>query len=146
LQIRGFCFTDTTVSPTSITQTTRSKAADLKIEILATPAREVAWHTIFDLWHFWPLCHNMSYMAKSNPVATRVAAGGRIVIPAAYRKALGIKPGDDVVLQLQSEEIRLYSRKQALRRLQDRVAKAIPRNVSLADELLRERKEEARRG
>ena len=85
-------------------------------------------------------------MAKNNPVATRVAAGGRIVIPAAYRKALGIKPGDDVVLQLESEEIRLYSRKQALRRLQDRVAKAIPRNVSLADELLRERKEEARRG
>ena len=95
---------------------------------------------------FGLLCHNVSHMAKSNPVATRVAAGGRIVIPAAYRKALGIKPGDDVVLQLESEEIRLYSRKQALRRLQDRVAKAIQRNVSFADELLRERKEEARRG
>jgi len=79
-------------------------------------------------------------MAQGNPLVARVAAGGRIVIPAAYRKALGIKPGDDVVLQLESEEIRLYSRKQALRRLQDRVEKAIPRNVSLADELLRERK------
>jgi len=85
-------------------------------------------------------------MAKSNPVATRVAVGGRIVIPAAYRRALGIKPGDDVILQLESEEIRLYSRKQALRRLQNRVAKAIPPTVSLANELLRERKAEARRG
>ena len=78
-------------------------------------------------------------MAKSNPVATRVAADGRIVIPAAYRKALGIKAGDDVILQLEDQEIRLYSRKQALRRLQDRVAKVVPRNVSLADELFRER-------
>ena len=77
---------------------------------------------------------------KKYPVATRIAAGGRIVIPAACRKALGIKPGDDVVLQLESEELRLYSRKQALRRLQDRVAKVVPRNASLADELLRERK------
>jgi AbrB family looped-hinge helix DNA binding protein len=85
------------------------------------------------------LCHDISHMAKSNPVATRVVAGGRIVIPAAYRKALGIQPGDDVVLQLEDQEIRLYSRKQALRRLQDRVAKVVPQNVSLADELLRER-------
>jgi AbrB family looped-hinge helix DNA binding protein len=79
-------------------------------------------------------------MAEGNPFVARMTAGGRIVIPAAYRKALGIRPGDDVVLQLESGEIRLYSRKWALRRLQDRVAKAIPRNVSLADELLRERK------
>lgn len=69
-----------------------------------------------------------------------MTAGGRIVIPAACRNALGIKPGDDVVLQLEDQEIRLYTRKQALRRLQDRVAKVVPRNVSLADELLRERK------
>ena len=78
-------------------------------------------------------------MAKNNHVATRVAAGGRIVIPAAYRKALGIKAGDDVILRLEDQEIRLYSRKQALRRLQDRVAKVVSQNVSLADELLRER-------
>jgi bifunctional DNA-binding transcriptional regulator/antitoxin component of YhaV-PrlF toxin-antitoxin module len=61
------------------------------------------------------------------------------VIPAAYRKALDIKAGDDVILQLEDPEIRLYSRKQALRRLQNRVAKVVPQNVSLADELLRER-------
>ena len=85
------------------------------------------------------LCHDISHMAKSNHVATRVASGGRIVIPAAYRKALGIKAGDDVILRLEDQEIRLYSRKQALRRLQDRVAKVVSQNVSLADELLRER-------
>jgi AbrB family looped-hinge helix DNA binding protein len=78
-------------------------------------------------------------MAQGNPFATRMTPGGRIVIPAAYRKALGIKAGDDVILRLEDQEIRLYSRKQALRRLQDRVAEVVPQNVSLADELLRER-------
>jgi AbrB family looped-hinge helix DNA binding protein len=84
--------------------------------------------------------HNGSHMAQGNPFVIRMAAGGRIVIPAACRKALGIQSGGDLVLQLEGHEIRLYTRKQALRRLQDRVAKVVPRNVSLADELLRERK------
>jgi AbrB family looped-hinge helix DNA binding protein len=52
-------------------------------------------------------------MAGGNPLVARMTAGGRIVIPAAYREALGIKPGDDVVLQLESGEIRLYTRKRA---------------------------------
>ena len=69
-----------------------------------------------------------------------MTASGRIVIPAAYRKALGIKAGDGVILRLEDQEIRLYSRKQALRRLQDRVARVVSQNVSLADQLLRERK------
>ncbi len=85
-------------------------------------------------------------MTYRGSTSTRVAAGGRIVIPASYRKALGIKPGDDVVLQLEEGVIRLYSRAQALHRLQERVARAVPKGVSLAKELIRERRHEARRG
>ena len=75
---------------------------------------------------------------------TRVAEGGRIVIPAAARKALGIEPGDEVVLQLEDDGLRILSRKQALRNLQDMVAKVVPPGVSLVDEFIRERREEAR--
>ncbi len=68
------------------------------------------------------------------------------MIPAAYRKALGIKTGDEVVVQLDEGELRVFSRAEALRRLQARVARAVPKNVSLAGELIRERRKEARRG
>jgi len=85
-------------------------------------------------------------MASLDTASTRIAAGGRIVIPVSFRKALGMKPGDDVVLQLEEGAIRLYSRAQALRRLQERVARVVPKGVSLAKELIRDRRAEARRG
>jgi AbrB family looped-hinge helix DNA binding protein len=78
-------------------------------------------------------------------MATRVASGGRIVIPAAYRKALGIHPGDEVVLALEEGQLRMFSRTEALRRLQTKIAKVVPRTVSLSAELIRERRREAKR-
>ncbi|MGH9657268.1 MAG: AbrB/MazE/SpoVT family DNA-binding domain-containing protein [Bryobacteraceae bacterium] len=74
-----------------------------------------------------------------------VAAGGRGVIPAAWRKALGIKTGDEVMVEMEGREIRLYSRLEALRRVQERVAGVVPRGVSLVEELIRERRKEAAR-
>jgi AbrB family looped-hinge helix DNA binding protein len=74
-----------------------------------------------------------------------VASGGRIVIPAVYRKALGIKTGDEVVVQLEEGSLRVISRAEALRRLQNKVARAVPKDVSLASELIRDRRKEARR-
>ena len=59
------------------------------------------------------------------------------------RKALGIKPGDEVVLTHEDDGLRIVSRKQALRNLQEMVASAVPPRVSLVDELLRERREES---
>ena len=71
--------------------------------------------------------------------------GGRIVIPAPYRKELDIKPGDELIVQLDKGELRVYSRAEALKRLQDQVTRAVPQGVSLVEELLRERKKEAAR-
>ena len=81
-------------------------------------------------------------MAETRNVS-RVAEGGRIVIPARFRKALRLKTGDSVILQLENQEVRLYSRAEALRRAQDRVARAVPRGKSLAAELITERRREA---
>ena len=71
--------------------------------------------------------------------------GGRIGIPARFRKALGLKAGDEVVLQLDQQEVRLCSRTEALRRAQERVTRAVPRGKSLAAELIAERRREAAR-
>ena len=84
-------------------------------------------------------------MHQSNSARTRMTEGGRIVIPAPYRKALDIKPGDELIVQLDEGELRVYSRAEALKRLQDQVTRAVPEGVSLVEELLRERKKEAAR-
>lgn len=73
----------------------------------------------------------------------KVAEGGRIVIPAAYRKALGLKTGDEVLLKLEGDSLRVYSRAEAIRRAQKIVRKYVPEGVSLVNELLRERRREA---
>jgi AbrB family looped-hinge helix DNA binding protein len=76
---------------------------------------------------------------------TRIAPGGRVVIPAEFRNALGLAVGDDVVIELKEGELHLRSLDAAIRRAQEMVRRHVPEGVSLADELIRERREEAAR-
>jgi antitoxin PrlF len=73
---------------------------------------------------------------------TIIREGGRLVIPSAYRKALGLKPGDEVLLILEEGEIRMISARQAIIRAQSLVRRYIPQDRSLSGELIRERREE----
>jgi len=75
-----------------------------------------------------------------------VAADGRIVIPVEYRRALGVQPGDEIMISLEEGEVHLSTRAQARKRAQDLVCRLVPQNRSLVDELIRERKAEAARG
>ena len=75
----------------------------------------------------------------------RIAPGGRVVIPAEFRRALGVEVGDDMVIELTNGELRLRSFDAALKRVQEIVRRYVPEGVSLADELVRERREEAAR-
>ena len=76
----------------------------------------------------------------------RISPGGRVVIPAEFRKALGVGIGDDMLIQLKGEELRLRSRQAAIKRVQAMVRKYLPdESRSLADELIAERREEAAR-
>jgi AbrB family looped-hinge helix DNA binding protein len=75
----------------------------------------------------------------------QVGAKGRIVIPAEIREAMGIKAGDSLELRFDDDELRVATRRARLKRAQERIRKLIPPGVSLADELLAERREEARR-
>lgn len=76
---------------------------------------------------------------------TTIREGGRLVIPAAYRKALGIKPGDEVLLTLEDGEIRVVSTRQAVARAQTLLRRYIPKGRSLSEELIKERREKAAR-
>jgi AbrB family looped-hinge helix DNA binding protein len=73
-----------------------------------------------------------------------VAEGGRIVIPAKYRRALGLEVGDEVILRLEAGGLRVTSLAQAIRQAQDSVRRYVPAGRSLVAELLAERRREAR--
>jgi AbrB family looped-hinge helix DNA binding protein len=75
----------------------------------------------------------------------RVNENGRVVIPASFRKALGINPGDEVVLRLEEDELRITAQKHRLDRARRLVRKYIKPGRSLADELIAEHREAARK-
>jgi AbrB family looped-hinge helix DNA binding protein len=75
----------------------------------------------------------------------RINENGRVVIPASYRKALGIKAGDKVILRMEDDELRITTMKRRIERAQRLVRKYVKPGVSLVDELIAERREAAKR-
>ena len=80
-----------------------------------------------------------------NESRIRVNENGRVVIPAAYRKALGIKAGDEVILRMEDDELRITTMKRRIERAQRRVRQYVKPGLSLADELIAERRKAAKR-
>jgi len=78
-------------------------------------------------------------------VRLRINENGRVVIPAAFRKELGIKSGDEVILRLDDGELRITTMKQRIERAQRHARQYVKPGVSLVDELIAERREEAKR-
>jgi AbrB family looped-hinge helix DNA binding protein len=74
----------------------------------------------------------------------RVNENGRVVIPASFRKRLGIRVGDEVVLQIEDDELRITTLKRNIARAQRLVRKHVKPGTSLVDELIAERREAAR--
>lgn len=72
----------------------------------------------------------------------QVGAQGRVVIPAALRKALSLKPGERLVARKVGESLVLERREAVERRLRERF-QHIPKDISLADELIAERRADA---
>lgn len=75
---------------------------------------------------------------------TRINENGRVVIPASFRKALGINAGDEVVLRLEDEELRITTLARRLERARRLIRKHVKSGTSLVDELIAERREAAR--
>ncbi len=74
-----------------------------------------------------------------------VAANGRVVIPADFRKALGVATGGEIILRWEDDELRISTLKQNIARAQRHARKYIKPGVSLVDELIAERREAAKR-
>ncbi len=72
----------------------------------------------------------------------RVGAQGRLVIPASLRKSLNLKPGDRLVARQVNDSLVLERREAVEQRLWA-LFSPIPKDVSLVDELISERRAEA---
>jgi len=76
--------------------------------------------------------------------AVKIIEGGKLVIPASMRRAMGIARGDTVVVELLSDgDLRVRPLASAIREAQQIVRKSVKPDRSLADELMRERKQDA---
>jgi AbrB family looped-hinge helix DNA binding protein len=74
----------------------------------------------------------------------RVNENGRVVIPAAFRKRLGINIGDEILLRIENDELRITTVARSIERAQRLVRKHVKPGRSLVDELIAERHEAAR--
>jgi AbrB family looped-hinge helix DNA binding protein len=83
-------------------------------------------------------------MTKRQTIEVTVGPQGRLVVPAPLRRRLGIEAGDVLVARAQDDRLVLERREAILARLRGRLA-AVPADVSMVDELIAERGEEAQR-
>jgi AbrB family looped-hinge helix DNA binding protein len=74
-----------------------------------------------------------------------LGAAGRLVIPAAMRSALGIMPGDKLILRLEGDELRVYTFRAGVSRIQKMLQEADTGNRLGVDEFLAWRRREAAR-
>ena len=79
------------------------------------------------------------------PIKTKVEQDWRVTIPQAYWRAVGLKENASVMISVEGDVLELRSLPASIRRAQELVRRIVPEGVSLVDELLAERREEARR-
>ena len=77
------------------------------------------------------------------PQRVRIDGAGRIVVPVAMRKALGIRDGQEMTLSLEQDGLRLRTLDLTLARVQDVARRRRKGEGSVVDAFLAERRAEA---
>lgn len=79
-------------------------------------------------------------------VATGQAGrGGQVGDPASFRREMGVKPGDTLIVEMDGGELRVRSLPSAIQRVQARMRELNPEGRLLSDELIADRRAEAAR-
>jgi AbrB family looped-hinge helix DNA binding protein len=76
-------------------------------------------------------------------VCVRLGENGRVVIPAAFRRRLGLRPGDRLTLRLAQDGVVIESRRAAVRAAQRMVRERVPEGELLTDRLFEMRRAES---
>lgn len=78
-------------------------------------------------------------------IRARISKGGKIAIPAFYRKQLHLKEGEEIFFEIQEDHLILSSLHKALEKARLLVQQHCPSDISFVDELIVMRQEEASR-
>lgn len=74
---------------------------------------------------------------------TKVSDGGKLNLPAALRRQLGIEPGTQVLLRVEDGELRVRTVQASLRRLQEDARRVFSGSGDSVNRFLAERRAEA---
>jgi bifunctional DNA-binding transcriptional regulator/antitoxin component of YhaV-PrlF toxin-antitoxin module len=72
-----------------------------------------------------------------------LGAGGRLVIPAPMREALGMKIGDRLTVRLDGRQLRIYTFEEGLRQARHIIGKYLPPGVDPVEDFLQWKREQA---
>jgi AbrB family looped-hinge helix DNA binding protein len=75
----------------------------------------------------------------------KLDANSRVVIPAAVRKALDLRPGDKLIMRIEDGKLRLSTQRQALARTRRKISEYISRDEDLTQSLIDDRRKKASR-
>jgi bifunctional DNA-binding transcriptional regulator/antitoxin component of YhaV-PrlF toxin-antitoxin module len=78
-------------------------------------------------------------------VHVKLGEGRRVAIPASFCRRIGIEPGDPLVLEASEHSMTLRPLDEVIKEVQAHFKKLAPADVVLSEELIRDRRAEARR-
>lgn len=95
---------------------------------------------------FLGLARASERMVAERTACVTVGENGRLVLPAPFRKALGLAGAGQVVLTLEGDAVRITSVRRRLMEARDRLRRLVPARRGMADALIEERRAEAAEG
>jgi AbrB family looped-hinge helix DNA binding protein len=81
----------------------------------------------------------------SQDIRLRVGENGRVAIPAAVRRALGVEIGDEIILEQENGEFRITTQQRRIERARRRIRQYIKPGTPVVEEFLADRRKAARR-
>lgn len=86
-----------------------------------------------------------TFVTRPKSVSSKINQNGRIVIPAAIRQEMGFKTGESLLMEVEDGVLHIESYPARIRRIQQEFAQYNRPGVLASDELIAERREDARR-
>lgn len=73
-------------------------------------------------------------------VRAKLGKDGLLTLPDEVRRALDLEEGDDLVLRVEGDTLRIISQRAALKRAREILKRHVPEGMSLADSLIQDRR------
>ncbi len=72
----------------------------------------------------------------------KLGQGGRVLVPADMRKALGMKIGDELLIKVENQELKIFNLQHAVTEAQSLMAQYNPQKKCLSQAIIQDRRNE----